>query len=75
MLVWQAFESVTPACVLLLVLLFRGGPGASTHVEILGNEPMLQDLLNIVAGKGEGMEEQYFSDIRNIASKIPWDKL
>eukprot|EP00878_Enallax_costatus_P008458 GHUV01008840.1.p1 GENE.GHUV01008840.1~~GHUV01008840.1.p1 ORF type:complete len:707 (+),score=149.19 GHUV01008840.1:1658-3778(+) len=53
----------------------RGGPGASTHVEILGNEPMLLDLMKIAAGQGDGMEEVYHSDIRKIASRIPWDEL
>lgn len=53
----------------------RGGPGASTHVEILGNEPMLLDLMKIAAGQGDGMEEVYHSDIRHFASRIPWDEL
>lgn len=53
----------------------RGGPGASTHVELLGNELMLTDLLSIVSGNGESLEEQYHSDIRRIADRIPWDNL
>lgn len=53
----------------------RGGPGASTHVELLGNEPMLMDLLAIVAGQGGNVTEQYHTNIRDIAAKIPWDEL
>lgn len=60
---------------LLLLCACRGGPGASTHVEILGNEDMLLDLMQIAAGQGDGMSEVYHTDIRRIADRIPWDEL
>eukprot|EP00879_Flechtneria_rotunda_P012648 GHRR01013206.1.p1 GENE.GHRR01013206.1~~GHRR01013206.1.p1 ORF type:complete len:750 (+),score=225.44 GHRR01013206.1:937-3186(+) len=53
----------------------RGGPGASTHVEILGNELMLMDLLHVAAGKGDTVTNDYKSNVQEIASKIPWDDL
>ncbi|WIA16398.1 hypothetical protein OEZ85_013090 [Tetradesmus obliquus] len=53
----------------------RGGPGASTHVEILGNEGMLNDLLRIVSGNGEGMADSTTTTIHSIAARIPWDEL
>jgi hypothetical protein len=47
----------------------------STHVEILGNEPMLHDLLRIAAGQHQGMQNSILTKIEDIASKIPWDEL
>lgn len=47
----------------------------STHVEILGNEPMLLDLLHIAAGKHEDIKDSILTKIEDIASKIPWDEL
>jgi phospholipid:diacylglycerol acyltransferase len=55
--------------------LHRGGPEASTHVEILGNEPMLMDLLEIAAGRGQDTPDLYASDIRQIAKNIEWDEI
>lgn len=54
---------------------FSGGPGASTHVEILGNQEMLADLLLIASGRAEDMGDIVHSDIRGIAARIPWDEL
>lgn len=59
----------------LLLCCCRGGPGASTHVEILGNEGMLNDLLRIVSGNGEGMADSTTTTIHSIAARIPWDEL
>lgn len=47
----------------------------STHVEILGNEPMLMDLLHVAAGKGSSINERFLSAVQDIAAKIPWDEL
>lgn len=47
----------------------------STHVEILGNEPMLNDLLHIAAGKHHEIQDSILTQIQDIASKIPWDEL
>ncbi|KAI8473073.1 MAG: hypothetical protein J3K34DRAFT_412117 [Monoraphidium minutum] len=63
----------------------RGGPGASTHVEILGHDGVLADLLRIASGAaddaaaagGGGADEavpsRYVSAIREIAGQIAWD--
>jgi len=53
----------------------RGGPEASTHVEILGNEPMLLDLINIVTGRGQDTQDLYASNITQIAKNIAWDDI
>jgi hypothetical protein len=47
----------------------------STHVEILGNEPMLLDLLHVAAGAGDSLQERFLSDVQGIAAKIPWHEL
>lgn len=47
----------------------------STHVEILGNEPMLNDLLRIAAGQHQDIQDSILTKIEDIASKIPWDEL
>jgi hypothetical protein len=44
-------------------------------VEILGNEPMLLDLLHVAAGQGASLDNSYLSDILAIAARIPWDEL
>jgi hypothetical protein len=44
-------------------------------VEILGNEGMLNDLLRIVSGNGEGMQDATTTTIHSIAARIPWDDL
>ena len=36
----------------------RGGPGASSHVEVLRNQHFLQDLLHAAAGWYEEVDEQ-----------------
>lgn len=49
-------------------LSLRGGPGASDHVNILGNEEMLADILRVVTGRE--VEERVHSEIFNIVDKI-----
>jgi hypothetical protein len=44
-------------------------------VEILGNEGMLNDLLRIVSGNGDDMQDSTTTTIHNIAARIPWDEL
>lgn len=44
-------------------------------MEILGNEPMLLDLLHIAAGKHEDIQDSFLTKIQDMASKIPWDEL
>ncbi len=49
-------------------LSLRGGPGASDHVNILGNEAMLEDILRVVSG--QDVEERVHSEIFTIVDKI-----
>lgn len=48
----------------------RGGAGSADHVDILMNEYALRDIVDIVSGRGEGLEDRIFSDIREIASRV-----
>ncbi|KNC99428.1 uncharacterized protein SPPG_05669 [Spizellomyces punctatus DAOM BR117] len=48
----------------------RGGPGSADHVDILGNYDMTEDILRIVAGKVEGLEDSIFSEIEEIAKRV-----
>lgn len=58
----------------------RGGPGASTHVEILGNDDMLTDLLRIVSGAAdeesgpEAVRDRHVTQISEIAASIDWER-
>jgi hypothetical protein len=55
-----------------------GGPGASTHVEILGNDGVLDDILRIVSGAdasgppSEAVPDRRLSKISEIAGNIDW---
>ncbi len=51
----------------------RGGPGASTHVEILGNEEVMTDLILIATGAGREVGDRVISRINEIVSEIPWE--
>ncbi|KAI9202260.1 Lecithin:cholesterol acyltransferase-domain-containing protein [Polychytrium aggregatum] len=49
----------------------RGGPSTSTHVEILGNHALIEDILSIVSGTdGDGLQDEYISDIQAISSRV-----
>ncbi|GJN92257.1 hypothetical protein Rhopal_005287-T1 [Rhodotorula paludigena] len=51
----------------------RGGPTTADHVDILGASELNDAILEVVAGQGHNVEEQYHSQIRDIARKIKWD--
>ncbi|GAA6053369.1 hypothetical protein JCM3770_004134 [Rhodotorula araucariae] len=51
----------------------RGGPTTADHVDILGSSELNDAILEIVAGQGQNVKEQFHSPIREIARKIKWD--
>lgn len=54
----------------------RGGPKASSHVELLGHQGVMEDVLRIATGfEEELVEDRYHSRIREIAAAIPWREL
>lgn len=81
---WNGTTSYNPAGVLVRVREYRddvhsdadvrpwrnlqGGPYAADHVDILGNEDLLDDVLRIVAGRGVP-HEQVFSDLGRVVSE------
>ncbi|KAJ1974782.1 phospholipid:diacylglycerol acyltransferase [Dimargaris xerosporica] len=48
----------------------RGGSETSDHVDILGNYHLTRDLLRIVAGKADTIQDHVVSNIREIAQRI-----
>jgi len=52
---------------------FRGGVATADHVDIMGNHEMLTDLLLIVSGHGDLVEDRIISDIQSIANSIDLD--
>ena len=48
----------------------RGGPGSGHHVDVLGNTGVLADILAVVSGHGEGLQDEYFSEIAAITKDI-----
>lgn len=51
----------------------RGGPKSADHVDIMGNFEMISDILQIVAGKGEMLQDHVSSPIDEIGNKIDRD--
>eukprot|EP00199_Chlamydomonas_sp_CCMP681_P006342 CAMPEP_0119105908 /NCGR_PEP_ID=MMETSP1180-20130426/3746_1 /TAXON_ID=3052 ORGANISM="Chlamydomonas cf sp, Strain CCMP681" /NCGR_SAMPLE_ID=MMETSP1180 /ASSEMBLY_ACC=CAM_ASM_000741 /LENGTH=189 /DNA_ID=CAMNT_0007091089 /DNA_START=51 /DNA_END=620 /DNA_ORIENTATION=+ len=51
----------------------RGGPAASAHVDILGNEELLTDVLRVATGAGDLVEERIESRIDQITAQIDWE--
>ncbi|KAG0661838.1 hypothetical protein C6P46_003729 [Rhodotorula mucilaginosa] len=51
----------------------RGGPTTADHVDILGSSELNDAILEIVAGEGQNVKEQFHSPIREIAKRIKWD--
>lgn len=50
------------------MLLYRGGPRSSDHVDLLGNVDVIADVLRIAAG--HSLEDHIVSNISKIAEKI-----
>ncbi|KAJ8296972.1 Phospholipid:diacylglycerol acyltransferase [Rhodotorula toruloides] len=51
----------------------RGGPTTADHVDILGSSELNDAILDIAAGQGERVKDQYHSRIQDIARKIRWE--
>ena len=51
----------------------RGGPATGQHVDILGNEDVLRDLLAIAAGRGAEMQDAVTSEIDAIAQHFDFE--
>ncbi|POY70341.1 hypothetical protein BMF94_6621 [Rhodotorula taiwanensis] len=51
----------------------RGGPTTADHVDILGSSELNDAILEVVAGEGQNVKEQFYSEIREIARRIKWD--
>jgi len=79
---WRDFPELNPANVsvwvkelknnpALALIDPRGGPSTAKHVEIIGNRDFITDLLNIVAGQTEYLEQDHIvSNISEIAPVI-----
>lgn len=48
----------------------RGGPNTGDHVDILGRSSLNDMILRVAAGRGEEIEENVVSDIREYADKV-----
>ena len=54
----------------------RGGPRASSHVEILGHAGLMEDVLRIATGfEDDVVTDRHHSRIKEIAAAIPWKEL
>ena len=51
----------------------RGGQAAD-HVDILGHEEVMRDVVSVVTGSGGTLESRVVSNIDEIASKIMWEE-
>ena len=47
-----------------------GGPNTGDHVDILGRSSLNDLILRVAGGKGEQVEENYVSKIREYAEKV-----
>jgi phospholipid:diacylglycerol acyltransferase len=48
----------------------RGGPNTADHVDILGRQSLNELVLRVAAGKGNTIQDNYVSNIREYAEKI-----
>lgn len=48
----------------------RTGPASGDHVDILGNEAMLMDVLVVAAGRGHELSDKFHSEIQTIMARI-----
>lgn len=55
---------------MLLDRVYRGGPRASEHVDILANVDMMTDVLKIAAGYGHELKDNITSQIATISESI-----
>ncbi|TPX45836.1 hypothetical protein SeLEV6574_g03615 [Synchytrium endobioticum] len=52
-------------------LVYQKNAGAADHVDILGNHKVLEDILRIASGNGEDLDDAFWSNILEIARRIP----
>ncbi|GAA5969238.1 hypothetical protein JCM11641_007521 [Rhodosporidiobolus odoratus] len=52
----------------------RGGPTTADHVDILGSSELNDAILEIAAGQGRNVKDQYHSRIQEIVKKIRWEE-
>lgn len=48
----------------------RGGPAAAAHIDILGNDGLLMDVIRVAAGRGHELADELHSDIDRIAASV-----
>lgn len=48
----------------------RGGPAAAAHIDILGNDGLLMDVIRVAAGRGHELADELHSDIDRIAANV-----
>ena len=48
----------------------RGGPNTADHVDILGRQSLNDLILRVAAGKGDWIQENVVSNIREYADKV-----
>ena len=51
----------------------RGGPATGSHIDILGNEDVLRDLLTIASGRGGELQDEVTSGIDAIAQQFDFE--
>lgn len=51
----------------------RGGANTSDHVDILGATRMNEIIVQVATGAGHEIEESIVSNIKEYASRIPWE--
>lgn len=54
---------------------YRGGPAAAAHIDILGNDAVLRDVITVVAGRADELADIVVSDIDRIAAAVDWAAL
>ena len=54
----------------LAALDLRGGGQSADHVDLLGNEHVLEDIIALAAGKGGDLQDRWVSDARAIAARV-----
>ncbi|KAJ3014577.1 hypothetical protein HKX48_005082 [Thoreauomyces humboldtii] len=48
----------------------RGGPETADHVDILGNHGLIEDILRMVGGQGDDLEDRIFSKAQEIGDRV-----
>lgn len=48
----------------------RGGPATAAHIDILGNEAVLHDIIRVATGRLDELSDIIHSDIDRIAAAV-----